>query len=120
MGVEQDTEPKGYQRHRTSESGVNLRASDLEASGQGFMCPLLKSVASEVPELEGTEGSSRPGRLTISLSRWALRTFKTALQTASITPFPACLEMKVQQEDQASDLKISTGTFPWMLPFETI
>lgn len=52
--------------------------------------------------------------------RWALQAFKTALQTVSITPFPACLKMKVQQEDQASDLKISTGTFPRMLPFETI
>lgn len=68
MGVEEDTEPVGCQRHRASGSGVNFRALDLAASGRGFTCPLLKPVASEVRELEGTEGGSGPGRLTISLS----------------------------------------------------
>lgn len=51
MGVEEDTEPVGCQRHRASGSGVNFRASDVAASGRGLTCPLLKSESEKGPKV---------------------------------------------------------------------
>lgn len=67
MEVE-DAKPVGVEHTGLQSQGVNFRVSDLAASGQRIIRCLLRSAASEVPELEGTEGGSGPGRMTISLS----------------------------------------------------
>lgn len=118
--VEQDTKLVGENCTGSQSQGLTSEFLTGQQAARVLFAPLLTPTAASSPR------GGRDRRWILAQQEdhqpvgWAFEAWKTALQTASVTAFPACLKMKVQQRDQASYLKISTGTFPWLLPFEII